>query len=399
MAKHASTTGQAQARGPIERRTAVGIALACALALFLAGIAILCALLPAQSDGGEGDKDYGYVYSGVKSASVDFTCSTMVDDAILLFGSSELSTPPSLISEVPAVVFGQQACGLDLVYIGEAYDQSLWQAIAAGAYAPRLENKKVALIVSPSWFFDGGLDNSLFKTRFSYSLYRQFMDNPYLSDVTKDYVRTRLAEQGVDSSVVAAGAREGALGACNDFFYSFMDDLKLRSDLRAVREKGFEHPVGGNQEPAFGAMRTYALEEAAGKSTNNDWGYDDASYTSNVGANLDELRGKHADETMADTPEYDDFGLFLRVCRESGLEPLVIVAPLSGDYYDWVGVDASTRRAAYDHMLKIASAYGVQVADFTDREYEKYFLHDMVHFGWTGWVDVEQALYTFALGS
>ena len=225
MAKHASTTGQAQARGPIERRTAVGIALACALALFLAGIAILCALLPAQSDGGEGDKDYGYVYSGVKSASVDFTCSTMVDDAILLFGSSELSTPPSLISEVPAVVFGQQACGLDLVYIGEAYDQSLWQAIAAGAYAPRLENKKVALIVSPSWFFDGGLDNSLFKTRFSYSLYRQFMGNPYLSDVTKDYVRTRLAEQGVDSSVVAAGAREGALGACNDFFYSFMDDL------------------------------------------------------------------------------------------------------------------------------------------------------------------------------
>ena len=34
-------------------------------------------------------------------------------------------------------------------------------------------------------------------------------------------------------------------------------------------------------------------------------------------------------------------------------------------------------------------------ADFTDREYEKYFLFDTVHFGWTGWVDVEEAIYDF----
>lgn len=380
----------------MERRNAIGIALLCAAVLFVAALVALQMLLPAQSDAPDDGRDYGYVYSGVKSSSVDFTCTTAVDDAIALFGSSELSTPPSLISQVPAVVFGQQECGLDLIYIGEAYDQSLWQAIAAGAYAPQLKNKKVAIIVSPSWFFDGGLDNSLFDTRFSYSLYRGFMANPDLTDVTKSYVRMRLLEQGVDSSVANAGARDGVLGACNDFFYAAMDDLKLRSDLRAVRSMGFEHPVGGSQVPPFDAIRTHALEEAAAKSTNNEWGFDDASYSSNVGDNLESLQGLHADETMTDTPEYDDFGLFLRVCRESGLEPLVIVAPLSGDYYDWVGIEASTRRAAYDHMLDIAAAYGVQVADFTDREYEKYFLHDMVHFGWTGWVDVERALYTFA---
>ena len=82
----------------------------------------------------------------------------------------------------------------------------------------------------------------------------------------------------------------------------------------------------------------------------------------------------------------------------AGLEPLVIVAPLSGDYYDWVGVDAHARQSCYERILNIADKYGAKVADFTDREYERYFLHDMVHFGWTGWVDVDQALYEFAKG-
>ena len=86
----------------------------------------------------------------------------------------------------------------------------------------------------------------------------------------------------------------------------------------------------------------------------------------------------------------------LRACQEAGLEPLVIVSPLQGDYYDLVGVAAPVRRASYDHIIQICNSYGVRIADFSDREYERYFLHDQVHFGWTGWVDVCEAIYQFA---
>lgn len=378
------------------KRKAIGIALALTAAVFAAALAALCTLLPPQSDVGDEGKDFGYVYSGVKSASTAFTTASMPDDSMLLFGSSELSTPPSLISQVPTVVFGQHNCGVNTTYIGEAYDQSLWQAIAAGAYAPELQKRKVAFIVSPSWFFDGGLQDDLFKTRFSYSLYRQFMANPELSAATKDFVRTRVAEQGIDPSVVAAGARGDAIAMVNDFFYANMDDLKMRADLRAVREKGFAHETGGNAVPDFARLRAMAVEEAQAKSTNNDWGFDDASYTTNVGDNLDAIKGKLAGETFTNTPEYDDFECFLDVCDEAGLEVLVIVPPLSGDYYDWVGIDAQTRRSCYDRLLAMSHEHGVRVADFTEKEYERYFMHDMVHFGWTGWVDVDQAIYDFA---
>jgi len=43
----------------------------------------------------------------------------------------------------------------------------------------------------------------------------------------------------------------------------------------------------------------------------------------------------------------------------------------------------------------VCDRYGCAVADFSDREYEQYFLYDIVHFGWTGWVDVEEAIYDF----
>ena len=63
-----------------------------------------------------------------------------------------------------------------------------------------------------------------------------------------------------------------------------------------------------------------------------------------------------------------------------------------------MGIDAATRASCYAHIRQIAEAYGVAVADFSGKEYERYFLHDQVHFGWTGWVDVEQAVYEFAKG-
>ena len=46
-------------------------------------------------------------------------------------------------------------------------------------------------------------------------------------------------------------------------------------------------------------------------------------------------------------------------------------------------------------MLKDA---GVKYVDYSDREYDEYFLFDLVHFGWTGWIDAEHAIYDFAMG-
>ena len=57
-----------------------------------------------------------------------------------------------------------------------------------------------------------------------------------------------------------------------------------------------------------------------------------------------------------------------------------------------------TAIGVFDGIRAVAAGHGnVQLADFSDREYEKYFLYDIVHFGTVGWADVDRAMYEFAM--
>jgi D-alanine transfer protein len=351
-----------------------------AIVAFAVVLAVVEFMFPAQSYVGN-ELDHGYVCSGAKSSSVKFSTSADGDDALMVFGSSELSTPPTLVGQVPAVVFGYSNSGVNLNYIGEAFDQSLWHSIAAGAYGGKTTNKKVVIIASPNWFIDGGLDSETFKLRFSYQLYRQFMANDAISQESKDYLVRRLGEQGVDATTIRAGQRSGIDGAINDAVFAGMDDLKIRNDLNQVRSLGIDPADIEGGKPSFTDLNVQAKAEGAQKSTNNSWGWDDDSYQENVLDKADRLKGSQAHETFTDTPEYNDFTFLLKVFHEVGFEPLVVISPLSGQYYDEAGVSKQTRQACYDRIKDICKMRGVQVADFTDEEYSKYFLHDQVHFG------------------
>ena len=366
----------------------------------VAFLMVLCCIqvvLPGQTQV-DTSQDYGYVYSGAKSESVGFVKEASTDVTVLLFGSSELSTPSSTIAQVPAEVFGMNDYGLDLMYIGEAYDQSLWQAIAAGAHAPQAVNKKVVLIVSPTWFEDDGLDNETFKLRFSYELYQAFCENESISDSSKAYVAKRLQEQGIDPVTIQAGTRQSALDVLNDAALAAISDLQIRSKLLDVRERGFEQADESFEPLNFEAIHEQALADAEAMCTTNDWGMDDDFYLANIDGRLDRLKGAQSDEHFSNVTEFQDFSFFLKVCKEAGLEPLVIISPVHGEFYDWVGTSVEDRQKCYDRIKDICTAHDVACEDFSDKEYEDYFLHDIVHFGWTGWVAVEEAIYNYVNG-
>ncbi len=366
------------------------------LLLVAALVAAVELAIPRQDSVDTAEKNYGYVYSGAKSASVDFSTAGFDENTMLLFGSSELATSGSLIPQVPSEVFGANNYGLNLVYVGEAFDQSLWQSIAAGAYAQNVPNKKVALIVSPTWFENEGVDNETFKLKFSYSLYRAFCANPNISDESKEYVARRLKEQGIDDMTIAAGRANDPLSAVNGAVLDVIDDLKIRNDLNEVREKGIERVSGEEEVPDFEDMYLTALADGEELSTNNDWGIDDSFWTKNLEGKLDRLKDTQTDETFSNETELSDFSFFLDICQEAGLDPLIIVSPVHGEVYDLLGTKISDRQACYDRIVKACEDHSVSFVDFSDREYEQYFLHDIVHFGWTGWLEVDEAVYNHA---
>ena len=363
---------------------------------FCCGVAALEAALPAQERVATG-RIYNYECSGAKSASVAFNTASDAADSILLFGSSELSTTAATIPQVPAAILGGYDYGVDVNYIGEAFDQSLWHAIAAGAYAPTVQDGKAVIIVSPTWFKDGGMDAETFKLRFSYSLYREFCSNPNISNGSKSYLAKRLAQLGIDDTTINAAGKDTPVDVLNDAVLAAVDDLSQRKDLEEVRQGGiyYHDKVAADEALSFDELRQQAAADAQASSS-NEWGMLDSFYDKNIASDKERLKDKQVGETFSNTPEYDDFTFLCKVCRECGIEPLIIISPVHGDFYDWEGIKASDREACYERIRTICQKQGVQYADFSSKEYEKGFLFDNVHFGWTGWIDVEEAIVDYA---
>ncbi len=357
------------------------------------------ALLPAQSTHDEA-ADYGYVYSGAKSSSVDFVRANLGQDSLLVLGSSEFSTPASTVPQVPAQTFGTHNYGLHLMLVGEAFDQCLWHSMALGALAKDgLPHNKVVLIVGLGQYTDGGLDASTFSSRFSYTLYQGFCANSAIPQELRDRVRHRLEEQGVDQTTLRGASPSLPLDTIDGVVLGAMDDLKLRNDLGAVRARGMAWPQESATAPNWEDLRNQALQDAQRMSTTNEWGVEDNFYTKQLEPVLQSLAGARSEETYTDTPEYDDLDLFLSVCDACDVKPLVIVEPTLGPYYDYLGIGSKTRDAAYGRIRDVVAKHAnAQIADFSSKEYEKYFLFDIVHFGWTGWIDAQQAIYEFAKG-
>ena len=366
-----------------------------AIALVMGGV---CCALPRQSDVADQTRLYDYVYSGTKSESVDFTTTNMSDDGILTFGTSELYISSPLVNQCPQKVFGESVSGVDMTYVGEAFDQSLWQAIAAGAYAPASKNRKVVLMLSPQWFFKGNGQQPKLSSKFSYQLYKGFLENDSIGDDTKAYVRQRLETLGVDGTQIAAANDDTFVDAINDAAYQFSNDLRIRSKIDALVKgspKNSPTRLAGEPtgEPDWDALLSDAQAQGEQSCTNNDYGIHDAYWDKNSQYKSEQNQDfVHADD------EWADFQCFLKVCREAGLEPLVVILPMHGGWYDEMGVTSDIRAQFYDQARSLCDEAGVAYADFSSCEYEKYFLCDTVHPGWIGWVRIEHAVYDFVNG-
>lgn len=373
-------------------------AVALGLLLLAAGFVAFERLLLTGMGPADQTRLYDYVYASGKSESSGFVTSNASADGLLCFGSSEFYISKDLVSMCPQAVFGEASRGVDMTYVGEAYDQSLWQAIAAGAYAQKTGSKKVVIMVSPQWFFKGNGDQSKFSSKFSYSLYQEFCNNPNISDETRAYVRRRVTALGVDSSKVAAANGDSLADRVNALAYYQADQLQLRSKLSNVislapRKSAARTDGTAAGEPDWQALLSQADAEGSSRATNNDYGVYDAFWAKNSKF-LPELNQNfhEADD------EYADLACFLKVCRECGLEPLVCILPVHGSWYDRANVSQQERQLYYQRVRDICNDNGSAYADFSSCEYEKYFLCDTVHPGWRGWVRIERAVYDFARG-
>ena len=349
--------------------------------------------------------NYGKTYQ--KFAGTTIYEKSQKNSNIMVMGSSELML--DFLPQNPVNFFRKRVSDFDMYLQGEAGYLSLEHAIELGSFDQVMKNRKVVLIISPQWFTKDGIIPTDFFPHFSPYHFERFLKNDSVSTETKNKVANRVKELYLGGPIQGTEVKKSISFIKNavpvSFFKTYKKTLEPLNSL--IESKNAITPY--NESIATlsskSTMRAQEIDwqaefdqaEVDGKvfCTTNDFNIRDDFFNTFIKPSLESLKGSDLNESYDGSCEYDDLKLFLQVCKETRITPMIISIPLNGKWYDYTGFHPFERQKHYENIKKIASDYNVKLSDLTNHEYDSYFFCDPVHIGWKGWLHVNQSVYNF----
>lgn len=325
----------------------------------------------------------------------------MDENTLPVFGSSELVSLEDYSENVSNFL---NSPDMNIVTIGEGYFQSLNHTMELGAISEGIESRKVALILSPQWFDrTDGISKEAFPSRFGEENLLEFLRNSKVSDADKRYVLDRTLSLLTDSPVQYARverykkAFENKVsldGIYTDIMLSYWKLCGKYSVLKQIGEMDSELPAVDLEHMDFNEMLLLAEKQGEECCTNNDFGINDKYWDMHLKEAYESGETKkktEAYEVYTVSQEYEDLRCFLRVAEELDIEVILVSIPVNEAWYTFCG---NLCDEYYENIRVISREFDhVILADMTEYADEKYFLKDIMHLGWKGWVRVNEALY------
>ena len=344
---------------------------------------------------------YGTSYEKYKSR--DILASNITPNTLVLLGSSELVATKDEDYH-PNRIFNYK--DFNIMQIGTSYSQNIVQASTLGSIESAMTKRKVAIIESVQWYEKDGIHPDAFLNKASQEHIFNTLANEKLSKETKEKLINRIIEitnrnkqqneiyrKYKDVLVENKGnIIEKKLLELDTKLYAF----KLKQNFYKNQGKA-DYPLSGEIMPTYDweQMTKKFVEDVEKKTDNNDYAVDNHYYNTYLKKRYESLKDSNKDLSYLESPEYSDFEIFLTVAKELGIEVEVIIFPVNGKWNDYTGVSKAMREQTYKKIEGIANQYGAKVLNYGNREYEKYFLFDVMHVGVKGWMEVEKELYTF----
>jgi D-alanine transfer protein len=335
------------------------------------------------------------------------------EESFPVYGSSEFS---SWSIFHPSTFFSGGPTGFYPFLIGRGGHQDFIHALNIAAQDDTLKGKKVAIVLSPQWFTPEGLSTGYFNGNFSPLHTYKFLFNPNLTPETKKQIAKRLLdyEKSFENyptlvNLLKTYGQEDREAKLTYYLnlpvarveltaLEIKDSLKSILYLRELNQKVAEKPSAplySRQLDTWENNFKSATQQGQAAVTNNSFGILDDYYNTYIKESVGSLRYSSAGAKTYPSPEYGDLGLLLKVLKEQEVQPLFIIIPVNGSWYDYTGFPRNERTGYYTRVKQMIQQEGFAVADFSNKEYEKYFLKDIMHVGWKGWVYVNQSLVEF----
>ena len=351
------------------------------------------------------DNSVRYSTAYEKYKSKDIITENITQNTLVLLGSSELT---ATINERyhPNKIFNYE--DFNIMQIGTGYSQNIVQASTLGSIEGAMKNKKVAIVESVQWFAKGGLQNDAFLNKASQEHIYNTMINDKISKKTKEKLINRVIELTSNSKAqndIYRKYKEYFIGNKGSFIGEKM--LALDNDIYSFKNKiqfyvnkdKINYPFSGKNTPNYdwNSLTNNFVEEVKKTTNNNEYAVDNKYYNTYLAKNYSTFRDSNKGISYLESPEYTDYEIFLDVAKELGMKVEVIIFPVNGKWNDYTGVSKEMREQAYRNIEEMAKKYdNVKVLNYGNREYDDYFLFDVMHVGVKGWMEVERELYKFA---
>ena len=325
---------------------------------------------------------------------------------LFLLGSSEMriDVPQNSLNLFPI-----KGAEYSISSFGRGYFQNLQQASMIGACNLK-PDQKLAYILSIQWFDDqAGVNPDKFASNFSDIGFYEFLNNPQISEDNKKYYANRTYNLLYQANKFEPEAIYAKLYCSNSFsskiirnilkpYYMtkvYLSEIKdkalIYSELKKLPEKTQDQKE--YKEVDWDKEYNELLKESEQVISNNEFNLTDKYYNDNVKDIKDNVKGMLSSQDIMKSLELDDFKFFLGVCHDLGIKPYIIMPPVNGWYYDYLGLSMDERYEYYNTINSLAGSEGIDVLDLREYEYQKDFLMDVMHLGGEGWLKVSEGIY------
>lgn len=343
-----------------------------------------------------------YNRSNEKFSSAETIKKNIAENTIILLGSSELSN--YMVEEQhPSKLLDYS--DLNMMSIGAGYYQSLIHIMNLGAIAneKKFKNNKFVLILSPQWFDRDGLEKEAFVARYSEEVMIDFLKNKDISYENKEYVINRAQELTQDNQIYQKDLKFFKKAYLkNKITYKIYSEFYLK--LLVVKNKFkflkvYERNNDKNNKKFEGFNTKLELEKAEKTAknmvTNNPYGIYDEYYDKYIKAQVEELKNSEIEIDYLESPEYEDLKMFIKIAKELNVDVAIVNIPLNGLWIQHAGFKRENIDKFNQKIKEICDVEGVTYIDFSQNIDEKYFLKDIMHLGWKGWVRLIDEIIKF----
>ena len=339
-----------------------------------------------------------------------------------IYGSSELD---AWVHHRADSFFARRPTGFAVFPVGRGGATCLMiqQKIAAVGAAAR--GKKVVIFLSPSWFLQPSVNGAEVGANLAMSQLSAWIFGHELSGPLKTAMARRLRDfpaslknQGLIADAVQCLAEPTPL---NRLHFALLYPLgRLQNELLERFDYGvllwemvfpqkrwrlnadYEEPP----PPMLGSRIDWnrLIARAA-----RDDQPEKAGVASNRGVHTSDSAGHHDDAAprlpgdhdadfitrLTASKEFADLELLIRVLKELKMNALFISQPIDGVHSDSRGVTPQARSAYYRRLEALLAAAGYPLRDFSEREEDRFFFHNVDHPSAKAWIFFDREIDAF----